>query len=105
MYKIFLCMILVVCSSSCYTTSTSVHSVDDRARVVVLNAPSDSEMYVNGKNMGPASNFEKGENAMLFESGTYTIEVKEGSRSLYRQELFLGPSMEYTVAIDEGARR
>lgn len=102
MKQFIIALVLVAVVGGCKTTTT-LRSVDDSAQVIVVNAPDDAKLYIDGSLMGNASDYRKAKNALMVESGTHLIEVKSGTQTLYTGKQFLGPSMLVTVNASTGS--
>ncbi len=98
MKHILVALFVVLGMAGCATTS-EVTTVDDRARLVVYEAPVDAVLYVDGLSMGMASNYSSKKGALAIESGTHEIEIRNSNRSFYSERVFLGPGILKTVVL------
>ena len=76
-----------------YPQPSQTEQQDQRPAIGVSGAPADAVLYVDGLDMGVASQFDGKTNVLLVESGSHLIEVKSADgRVLHSETVFLSSS-------------
>jgi hypothetical protein len=87
--------------AACSYPTTRVDTVDDRAQLQFANAPKEAIVIVDGNAVGPAARFDGSEATLAVARGTHHVEVRDGGRTLYSQDLYLGGDMTKTITLQE----
>jgi hypothetical protein len=87
--------------TGCKYPYSTVNAVDDRAQLQFSNAPEGAVVLVDGSVAGPAAQFDGKDKILSMPRGTHHVEVRDGNRTLYSQDLFLGGDMTKTITLPE----
>ena len=90
---IFILMVVTFAICSCSMPNTSVRTVDDRPTLVFKGSPENAVLYVDGINMGAASQYNGEPKALVVESGTHVVRITLGSEIVYEQRVFVESSL------------
>ena len=102
MRAIILCVLpLAVLLAACNYPYTTVNTVQDRAQLQFANASRDAVVILDGTPVGPAAQFDGKNKTLAVPTGTHHVEVREGDRTLYSQDVFLGGDMTKTIDLPE----
>jgi len=83
----------VVAQGCAYPQPNKIEQEDRRPAIGVSGAPANATLYVDGLDMGMASQFDGQTNVLLVESGTHLIEVKSADGVVIHSEtVFLSNS-------------
>lgn len=83
----------VLVQGCAYPEPSRIEQKDGRPAIGVTGAPANASLYVDGLNMGMASQFDGKSNVLLVESGTHLIEVKSADGEvLHSETVFLSSS-------------
>lgn len=91
---------LVLCAAllaGCSMPATTVKSVDTRPSISVSRVNDQAELFVDGIHMGKASDYEE-PNQLKLEPGTHRITIKEGSKVVFEQNIFVESEHKNIVA-------
>ena len=94
----FLCAGLIILSAAflqgcSYPDAAKIEQKDTRPAIGVSGAPEGAALYVDGLNMGMASQFDGKKNVLLIESGKHLVEVKAANgKVLLSETVFLSSS-------------
>lgn len=83
--------------AACTYPSTTVQSVDARPRLAFANASPTASLLVNDVMVGPAAAYDGKTNVLRLTSGTHKVEVRDGGRVIYSQQIYLGEDMLRTI--------
>ena len=84
---------LLFVAACTYPKPSQIEQQDKRPAIGVSGAPADAALYVDGLDMGLASQFDGKTNVLLVESGSHLIEVKSADgRVLHSETVFLSGS-------------
>jgi len=82
---------LLVGTVGCNYPESQVRTVDDRPHITVQDAPIGSILYVDGLQIGPATNYRPKTGTLIIEPGTHQVIVRTNSGSiLLKETIFLG---------------
>ncbi len=93
-----LCVGLIILSAALlqgcsYPDAAKIEQKDSRPAIGVSGAPEGAMLYVDGLEMGVASQYDGTENVLLIESGKHLVEVKTANgKILLSETLFLSSS-------------
>jgi hypothetical protein len=90
-------LLAAVLVSSCTPPTTQVGTVDDRPHLQFSNAPFSAELTLDGTAIGPASAFDGKNKTLVVERGMHRVEVRDGDRILYAENVYLGGDMTKTI--------
>ena len=83
-----------------YPDAAKIEQKDSRPAIGVSGAPEGATLYVDGLQMGMASQFDGKVNVLLVESGKHLVEVKTGDgKVLLSETLFLSSSTTKVLTI------
>jgi hypothetical protein len=86
----FLLVILIILIAGCAYPTTSTRTVDDRPSIAIQGAPRGAMLFVDGLNMGEAQQYNGKPKALLLETGTHVVEVRDQERTFLSEKVFLG---------------
>jgi hypothetical protein len=92
-------ILLFVFAAGCSYPTTSVKTLDTRARIGIVNASPTAALLVNGVLIGQAAAYNSETAALAVSPGSNLIEVKDGERVVYSQKLFLGEGTSKTITL------
>jgi hypothetical protein len=92
---------VAVLVAGCKYPYTSVDTVDDRAQLQFANAPETALVLVDGSVAGSAAQYDGKDKVLSVSRGTHHVEVRDGDRTLYSQDLFLGGDATKTITLPE----
>lgn len=82
---------LLVGMVGCRYPNSQVLTVDERPRISVQDAPRGSILYLDGVQIGPATNYSPKTGSLLLEEGTHQVSVRTDSGSiLFEETIYLG---------------
>ena len=92
-FRILACAAVVLIAASCSYPSSRTDIPDERPSLAFTDAPAGAAVYVDGLNMGLASDFNGTDKVLLVEPGNHLVEVRAGSTVLISRRVFLsGPA-------------
>jgi hypothetical protein len=91
----------VLAVAACNYPYTRVDTVDDGAQLQFANASEDAVVFVDGTPVGPAAQFDGKDKALAVARGMHHLEVHDGARTVYSQDLYLGGDMTKTITLPE----
>ena len=95
---IFLFAIFMV-TFGCVHPSSQVRTIDDRPILVISGAPQAAVLYVDGIEMGLATNFDGDKNALRLKPGTHSVRVADSGRDYLNRQVYLGSGSIKTLTI------
>jgi hypothetical protein len=75
---------------ACAEPVTRVQTVDDRPRLLLTGAPDGAVLFLDGRQVGPASAYGGQPGVLLVEPGTHIVEIRVGDRLLLSRKVFFG---------------
>lgn len=81
----------------CAMPSTVVKTTDIRPRISISGAPVDSLLYVDGVNMGIASQYNGHPDVLILQSGTHKIQVYSNNQFIYDKNIFIESELKNIV--------
>jgi len=82
----------------CSMPSTVVRTVDDRPTLAFKGAPKEATLFVDGINMGSASQYDGDPKVLTVETGTHNVLVKIGQEDVFEKRVFVESSLK-TITI------
>lgn len=101
--KALLASALMVTLSACALPQTTVRTGSAQPSLVVTGAPSGAVLYVDGLPMGSAPQYDGRPRTLAVLEGPHQVEVRDGSRALYKGKVFVSSGETHTIAILPGA--
>jgi hypothetical protein len=89
--------------SACTLPQTTVHSGSAKPSLSVSGAPADAVLYVDGLSIGPAAQYDGHPKTLAVLEGAHQVLVREGSRELYSEKIFVSSGELRTIVILPGA--
>lgn len=83
----------------CQEPRTSTSIPESRPRIMIQQAPQASVVFVDGKEVGQAKDYNGEPGVLLMEAGTHLVEVRLGYQVLISQRVFLGGGELRTISI------
>lgn len=85
-----LMIVALLAFCGCKTSKVSVQAVGSRPGVIIADAPKGAILFVDSKNVGPATNFGGKKSYLELTPGTHKVVVKElGGRILWRETIYV----------------
>lgn len=85
----------------CQEPRTSTSVPESRPRILIQQAPQGSVVFVDGKEVGQAKDYNGNPGVLLMEAGTHLVEVRLGDQVLISQRVFLGGGELRTISIQK----
>jgi hypothetical protein len=86
-------LILTCCICGCPMPQTSVRTIDDRPTLAIKGAPEGSILFVDGINIGTASQYDGDPNVLTVEPGTHIVRIIANDTVVYEQRVFVESSL------------
>ena len=83
--------------TACTYPTTTINAVDARPSLAFTNASPTAALLVDGIVVGNAASFNGKTNVLRLERGMHRIEVKDGTRTLLSQSIYLGDDLLKTI--------
>ena len=78
-----------------------MNAVQDVARLEFANASENAMVILDGTLVGPAAQFNGSDKTLVVDRGMHHVEVRDGNKTLYLQDLYLGGDMTKTITLPE----
>ncbi|MES2018099.1 MAG: hypothetical protein V4484_16550 [Pseudomonadota bacterium] len=85
--KTLLALFLALALSACALPTTRVNAGTTRPTLTVIGAPANAVLYVDGLQIGTASQFNGAPNTLLIEEGVHRLELRDGATVLMVQKI------------------
>lgn len=95
--RISVVIVLVLSFAGCVHPSTTVRTLDDRPLIGIQGAPAAAIIYVNGQDMGHASEYDGEDTALRIEPGTHLIEIRDSNRVYFEDRIYAGSGSTKTI--------
>lgn len=92
-------ILVLLLGVGCQEPRTSTSIPESRPRIMIQQAPQGSVVFVDGKEVGQAKDYNGEPGVLLLEAGTHLVEVRLGDQVLISQRIFLGGGELRTIAI------
>lgn len=92
-----LLIIMLVFFGGCAMPSSVVKTTDTRPRISISGAPVDSLLYVDGINMGLASQYSGQPDVLILQPGTHKIQVYSNDQVIYDKNIFIESELKSIV--------
>lgn len=90
-------LILIMFIIACAHPAKRVQTLDDRPMLSIKGTSDTATVFVDGLNMGTASIFSGNKNALRLEPGTHLVEIRDGSQTYFKENLYLGSGSNKTI--------
>ena len=80
---------LTLCACNIRNPTTIVRPVDDRPSLCLSGAPEKASLFVDGLDLGLASDYDGRPKVVRLEPGTHLIEIKSGAETIFKQTVFI----------------
>ncbi len=97
--KPFIFLVLVATLAACKMPETTVRTGMAAPTLMVAGAPAGSVLFVDGLDMGSASQYDGNPKVLAVLEGTHQIEVRLGSNVVYKEKAFVSSGQSHTVAV------
>ncbi len=97
-HSVFLVMIIL---GGCSYPSSEVQVIDSRPKISINNAPVDALVFVDGLKLGVVNDEMGYPKVYLVEPGIHKIQVKDKSKVIYSEKVFLGGNELKKISITE----
>lgn len=94
--------VLALSLGACAYPHTNVSSGSTRPALVLLGAPKNSVLYVDGVSMGDAAQFDGNRGALNVEEGLHRIVLEASGKTIHKEEFYVSTGERKTI--DVGAR-
>ena len=94
---------LLTALSACALPQTTVRTGSEQPSLVVKGAPSGTELYVDGLEMGPAAQFDGNPNVLAVLEGVHLVEVRQGNAVIWHDKVFLSNGETHPITLLPGA--
>jgi len=90
MIRYFTIIYLMIAINGCVYPNSQVQTVDERPGLIIVGAPQNAVLYVDGLEIGPAQKYNGKPKMLLLNPGTHSVQIREGSNVLRSIDIFLG---------------
>lgn len=102
--RYFLAIIVLAAFTACDGTgirypSSRTDIPDERPSIAFSGAPDGSVIYVDGQEMGPATQYSGGDKVLLVEPGNHVVQVRLGTQILLTRRVFLAGQATRTFVV------
>lgn len=97
--RAFLVFVLIGLSGCIRYPSSRTDIPDERPSIAFRGAPEGSFVFVDGKELGSATQYDGGKNVLLVESGNHIIELRIGDKVILRRNVFLSGQTTKTFVV------
>ncbi len=94
-------LLLTAAVAGCSVPVTSVMTVDDRPHLQFANASPGAILVLDGAVVGPAAGYDGRTRTLVVETGSHRVEVRDGTRILYIETVYLGGDMTKTINLPD----
>ena len=102
--KLFI-LIALVCLSGCSWLHATKPSAPQPPELIVNGAPTGSALFIDGVQAGGPTESSKRTHDLVVTAGTHTIEVRMGDTTVYRENVYVGPSDKRVITVLSGVNR
>jgi hypothetical protein len=97
-------ILTLVCAllCACDLPHSTVRTGSPSPSLIVVGAPANSVLYVDGVSMGVATTFDGKPNTLAVLEGVHTVEIREGSQVVYSEKAFVSSGETHTVSVSVG---
>jgi hypothetical protein len=81
---------ILIAMIGCVYPNRQVQTVDDRPGLVIVGAPPNAVLYIDGLEIGPAQKYNGKPEVLLVNPGTHSVQIRQGSNILRSLDVFLG---------------
>jgi hypothetical protein len=85
--KKLIVLFLALALSACALPTTKVNAGTARPTLTVLGAPANAVLFIDGLQIGVASNYNGAPNTLLIEEGVHRVELRQGGNVLMVQKI------------------
>lgn len=96
-------LLVIAMLSACALPQTTVRTGSAAPGLSVTGAPDGAVLYVDGLQMGPASQFDGNPQVLAVLEGAHKVEVRLGATTLYSEKVFVSNGETHTVRVIAGA--
>ena len=91
--------------SACSLPQTTVRSGSAQPGLIVSGAPDGSTLFVDGLQIGPATQYDGDPNVLTVLEGTHTVEIRKDGGVVFSGKTFVGAGETHTVQVVGGAAK
>ncbi|MGE0190287.1 MAG: hypothetical protein AB7Q04_13505 [Steroidobacteraceae bacterium] len=102
--KHFFVFLTVVLMSACTLPQTTVQSGSSSPGLTVSGAPSGSLLFIDGLQVGLATEFNGRPKVLAVLDGVHQIEIRQGSAVIYSEKAFFSNGETHAVKVTSGAK-
>jgi hypothetical protein len=95
-------LIVVALLSACALPQTTVRTGSSAPGLIVTGAPAGATLYVDGLEMGAASQFDGNPKVLAVLEGAHKVEVRLGPTAVYSEKAFVSNGETHTVKVVAG---
>ena len=104
MIRILVIVPLLFLLGGCVYPYKQVQTLDNRPGLYIVGASHNALLYVDGSEIGLATNYNGNPNVLLLEPGTHRIEIHQGSDVVYSSDVFLGEGTRREIKLSNTKR-
>jgi hypothetical protein len=98
-----LTILVVLALTGCMLPQTTVRTGTSPSTLKVTGAPSGSDLFVDGLDMGAAGQYDGNHKVLSVLEGTHQVEVRLGSNVVYKEKAFVSSGQSHVVAVTGAA--
>lgn len=91
--------------SACSLPQTTVRSGTSQPGLIVTGAPDGSTLFVDGLQIGAATEYDGDPNVLAVLEGTHTVEIRRDGNVVFSQKTFVGAGETHTVLVVAGTAK
>jgi hypothetical protein len=95
-------LISIALVSACSLPQTTVRTGAAAPSLIVSGAPAGSTLYVDGLQMGPATQYDGNPKILAVLEGAHQVEVRQGANVVYSEKAFVSNGETHTVRVQAG---
>ncbi|MGH9709405.1 MAG: hypothetical protein ACRD37_02520 [Candidatus Acidiferrales bacterium] len=84
---------------------TTVRSGSSQPNLIVNGAPNGSTLFIDGLQVGSATQYDGHPNVLAVLEGTHRVEIRLGESVVYSEKAFVGVGETHTVLVVGGTRQ
>ena len=102
--KNYVSLVFALLLSACAVPDTTVKTGSPRPTLVIKGAPADSTLLVDGRLMGPTTQFNGDPNVLILEEGLHQIVIKQAGITIHAEKTVISNGESRTVTINAGVK-
>ncbi len=86
---------------ACVYPDQQIQTTDDRPGLIIVGAPQDAVLFVDGLDMGLAHKYDGKPDVLLLNPGTHSVLIRRGDAVLRSLDVFLGEGTHREIKLSE----